>query len=63
MSRQITTEDAYREACTALGEGIVQQRLLAAEIGRLDGEVAKLAAERDEFLHLADQAPEPPPGT
>lgn len=32
---QITLEDAYREACTALGESIVQQRLLGAEVQRL----------------------------
>jgi hypothetical protein len=32
---QITIEDAYREACTALGESMVQQRLLGQEIARL----------------------------
>lgn len=37
MNQQITVEDAYREACLALGEAIVQQRLLGAEIHRLQG--------------------------
>lgn len=35
---QVTIEDAYREACAALGESIVQQRLLAAEVQRLTPE-------------------------
>lgn len=32
---QVTIEDAYAEACRALGEAIVTQRLLAAEVQRL----------------------------
>lgn len=31
----VTLEDAYAEACRALGESIVTQRLLAAEVQRL----------------------------
>lgn len=34
----VSLEDAYREACTALGESIVRERLLAAEIARLTAE-------------------------
>jgi len=34
-TQQVTLEDAYREACTALGESMVQQRLLGQEIARL----------------------------
>lgn len=31
----VTIEDAYAEACRALGESIVRERLLSAEIQRL----------------------------
>lgn len=31
----VTLEDAYREACLALGESIVRERLLTAEALRL----------------------------
>ncbi len=31
----ITMEDAYKEACTALGEVVVTQRLLTVELARL----------------------------
>ena len=41
----VTLEEAYREACTALGEAVVQQRLLAAEIDRLRSEVERLRGE------------------
>lgn len=34
----VTIEDAYREACAALGEAIVTQRLLTAELQRLTPE-------------------------
>ena len=34
----VTIQDAYEEACRALGEGVVTQRLMAAEIARLQGE-------------------------
>jgi hypothetical protein len=33
---QVDITDAYREACTALGESIVRERLLQAEVQRLD---------------------------
>lgn len=50
MARQgPTLEDAYTEACTALGEEIVQRRLMAkqanAEVQRLTEENARLTAE------------------
>lgn len=48
----VTIEDAYREACLALGEGVVRERLLTAEMQRL-------AAERDDLIHRADHAPDP----
>jgi hypothetical protein len=32
---QISIDDAYAEACKALGEAIVAQRLLTAELARL----------------------------
>lgn len=35
-----TLEDAYREACLALGESIVRERLMAAELARRDAEAA-----------------------
>lgn len=38
----VTIEQAYREACTALGEAEVRSRIQAAEIGRLSGEVEAL---------------------
>jgi len=31
----VSLEDAYREACLALGEAIVRERLVTAELGRL----------------------------
>lgn len=31
----VALEDAYREACLALGESVVRERLLNAEIQRL----------------------------
>jgi hypothetical protein len=43
---QVTIEDAYREACIALGESMVQQRLLGQEIARLRAEA--LPAPHDE---------------
>lgn len=38
---QVTIEDAYAEACRALGESIVTQRLLSAEVQRLTTDVAQ----------------------
>lgn len=34
----VTLEDAYAEACRALGEATVRERLLTAEIQRLTAE-------------------------
>ena len=31
----VTLEDAYAEACRALGESVVRERLLTAEVRRL----------------------------
>lgn len=31
----VSIEDAYREACLALGEAVVRERLLSAEVQRL----------------------------
>lgn len=33
---EVSIEDAYREACLALGEAIVRERLMTAEIARRD---------------------------
>lgn len=37
----VTIEDAYAEACRALGESIVRERLLSAELARRDAEAAQ----------------------
>ncbi len=34
----VTMDDLYREACQALGEAIVRERLLAREVARLTAE-------------------------
>ena len=52
MSGQVSIEDAYAEACQALGESIVLQRLQGKELVRM-------AKERDDLLHMADHAPDP----
>lgn len=41
----VTLEDAYAEACRALGESIVTQRLLSAEVHRLATENQALRRE------------------
>lgn len=33
---EVTTEDLYAEACRALGEAIVRERILTAELRRRD---------------------------
>ena len=33
----VSLEDAYAEACRALGESVVRERLLSAELQRLSG--------------------------
>lgn len=38
MTVNVTLEDAYREACLALGEAIVRERLLTAELARRQAE-------------------------
>lgn len=48
MTLTVTIENAYREACTALGESIVVQRLQAAELVRRDAAVAPPAAVADD---------------
>ena len=37
---QVSLEDAYREACLALGEAVVRERLLSAEVVQLVEELA-----------------------
>lgn len=44
----IPIERAYQEACTALGEALVVQRLLSAEIARLQAEGDTPAAPDEE---------------
>jgi len=41
----VTLDQAYAEACRALGEAIVTQRLLGAELGRVTAERDNLAAQ------------------
>jgi len=43
----VTVEDAYHEACEALGEATVQQRLMAKAAG---AQIEALTAERDRLL-------------
>lgn len=52
MSREVGLDDAYREACLALGESVVMQRLQAAEMHRL-------SAERDENVGHPVSAAQP----
>lgn len=49
-----TLADAYNEACAALGEEIVQRRLMAKAAA---AEVERLTAERDDLIHRLDQTP------
>ena len=37
---EVTTEDLYAEACRALGEAIVRERIITAELRRRDQDVA-----------------------
>lgn len=43
----VTLQDAYSEACKALGEAIVTQRLMGAEIARLSSEPQPETANAD----------------
>lgn len=52
--QQVTVEDAYNEACQALGEATVQQRLMAKAAS---AQIEALTAERDALRQEA----EPPP--
>jgi hypothetical protein len=36
----VSVEEAYREACLALGEAVVRERLLSAELARREAEEA-----------------------
>lgn len=42
----ITLNAAYAEACQALGEAIVTQRLLSAEVARLTEQAAEVPEEQ-----------------
>ncbi len=48
--QQVTIEDAYSEACQALGESTVQQRLMAKAAS---AQIEALTAERDRLLTKA----------
>ena len=48
--QQVTIEDAYFEACQALGEATVQQRLMAKASS---AQIEALTAERDRLLTKA----------
>lgn len=52
MSREISLEAAHAEACLALGEAVLMQRLLGKELQRV-------TAERDDLLYQANHAPDP----
>jgi len=43
----VTLEQAYAEACKALGEALVRERLLMQELARRDQETAKQAEPAD----------------
>lgn len=44
MALSVTPDEAYAEACTALGEAVVAQRLLAARLTAVEFELAVLKA-------------------
>jgi hypothetical protein len=48
---QATLQDGYDEACRALGEAVVSQRLMAKAAA---DEIAQLTAELDELRRVAD---------
>jgi len=48
--QQVTIQDAYQEACQALGEVTVQQRLMAKAAST---QIESLTAERDRLLPKA----------
>ncbi len=48
--QQVTIQDAYQEACQALGEVTVQQRLMAKAAS---AQIESLTAERDRLLTKA----------
>lgn len=50
----VTLEDAYAEACRALGESVVTQRLLATEVQRLSQRRDDEAPSRDEAEKPSD---------
>lgn len=41
MALNVSLEEAYAEACKALGESIVRERLLTAEVDRLNDEATR----------------------
>lgn len=44
---QVTIEEAYREACQAIGEASVQQRLMLKAV---NAQIEKLTSERDKAI-------------
>lgn len=55
---EVTQADAYREACIALGEAVVAQRLTAAHAARLEAENADLH-DVLQSVHASEQPTEP----
>ena len=51
---EVSLEDAYGEACKALGEMVVRERLLLAELAKREQALAQLAAQL-----ASPPAPEP----
>lgn len=52
----VTLEDAYAEACRALGESIVRERLVSVEVQRLSGEVEAANARTQEAIDAGREA-------
>jgi len=60
----VTLEQLYAEACKALGEVVIAQRLLSAEVTSLSAEVERLtppvennAASEPQFFEPPDERP------
>lgn len=45
----VSLSDAYAEACKALGESVVRERLLTREVDRLTAEVTERTAEIEQL--------------
>lgn len=58
---QVTMDEAYAEACRALGESVVRERLLVAEVQRL-GALVPQEQPRQHAGTISDPDPRPPMG-